>query len=218
MNSFSNNLIQKVSDLFPTLGISIYFVLFFYSASIYPGGSQADLKSTGYSLQNNYWCELMNHEAMNGQANPAAPYATLGIIFLGLAIGCFFYRLPLYCNTSGLPSAIVRVGSILASTCAVFLFSDFHNPLLIGFSIFTFITVALSLVMLYSCKLKWQFWSGLFGFAAIQLNNFMYYARFNIAHLPWIQKLTIVYVLLWIVSINLQFYSLSSHDQNHKKI
>ncbi|MBT8238589.1 MAG: hypothetical protein HKN51_09070, partial [Saprospiraceae bacterium] len=59
--------------LLPTLGILIFMGLYVYATTLYPGGSQADINSVGYDWGNNYWCNLMSENGMNGLENPARP-------------------------------------------------------------------------------------------------------------------------------------------------
>jgi hypothetical protein len=61
-----------------------------YASMLYPGGSQADLQSVGYDWIHNYWCNLMNDQAMNGQSNPAKPFAVVAMVILCLSLLVFF--------------------------------------------------------------------------------------------------------------------------------
>jgi len=64
---------KDLLTLLPTFGILIFCGLFVYAASLYPGGSQADINSDGFNWVHNFWCNLMLENALNGRENPARP-------------------------------------------------------------------------------------------------------------------------------------------------
>jgi len=199
--------LNEVLSLFPALGILVYFALFFMAARVYPGGSQADLRSTGFSWQHNYWCELMNYEAMNGQTNYGAVYAIVAMILAGSAIGVFFYRLPLYLKTSIARARVIKVSAAITGASGVLLFGDYHNPALLCFSLATLVTLLNALVILLQNG-RWVFFAiGLISLILTQVNNVMYYLRLGIEHLPWFQKIAIATVLIWVAVMNLCFVS-----------
>ncbi len=206
MSNFKTTIKTVVSGISPTIGICLFFVFFVYSASLYPGGSQANLKSVGYSWQNNYWCELMNVEAMNGNYNPAVPFAVSGIVFLSIGLSSFFYQLPNYCPTSTFKRKLVRFCGVVGTIFATLLFTSFHDQMLIGFSVFTFITIVTALIILNENKEALCFWTGVISILMVQVNNYMYYLRVRVDLIPVIQKLTIVLVLVWVSTLNLYFY------------
>ncbi|PKL50926.1 MAG: hypothetical protein CVV42_01100 [Candidatus Riflebacteria bacterium HGW-Riflebacteria-2] len=196
--------LYAVLELFPALGIAVYFVLFYVAAALYPGGSQADLKSTGYSWIHNYWCELMNPEAMNGQPNPGVGYAIIAMIFAGSAIGVFFYRLPLYCRTTVLRARVIKISAALTGLSGVLLFGDFHNPALLCFSIATLVTLLVALAILLENGRTGFMAAGLLSLILTQINNVMYYLRLGVEHIPWFQKVAITAVLIWVASMNVR--------------
>ncbi len=59
---------------------------------LYPGGSQVDVNSKGFSWINNYWCNLLNENAISGQHNPGRPIA-----LTGMAVLCFSLSFFLVC-------------------------------------------------------------------------------------------------------------------------
>jgi len=67
--------------LAPIIGILLFTLCYLVAALLYPGGSQANKTSIGFTWINNYWCNLLNDTAMNGQPNPARPMAIAGMFF-----------------------------------------------------------------------------------------------------------------------------------------
>ncbi len=194
-----------LKQLLPTAGICLFFVLFWYSTTIYPGGSQSDFRAEGFAWRHNYWCELMNSKAMNGKTNPAMPYAVAGIVFLSIGLAGFFYMLPAFCSCRPEEVFTARYAAILATGCASLLFTDYHDLMLAGFSIFTLITLLAGLTILYNNKLKKFCIAGIAALLMIQANNLMYYLRLRVDLLPLVQKATIILTLLWILIMNLYF-------------
>lgn len=172
--------LNTVTKLFPALGIAVYSGLFYLATTLYPGGSQANLRSTGYSWLNNYWCELMNQQAMNGQPNPGAVYAVIAMIFAGSAIGVFFYQLPQICKTSTTRARSIKISATLTGLSGVMLFGDFHNPALLCFSIASLFTFFFALTIMLENKRMMFFVVGTICLILTQANNVMYYLRLGV--------------------------------------
>lgn len=204
--------LNKLLEMFPAVGITLYFALFFLAARVYPGGSQANLRSTGFSWLHNYWCELMNYEAMNGQPNPGAVYAIIAMILAGSAIGLFFYRLPLYLKAAIAHARVIRVSAAITGLSGVMLFGDYHNPALLCFSIATLVTILIALDILLENGRRLFFAAGLLSLVLTQANNVMYYLRLGIEHLPWFQKIAIATVLIWVAVMNICFVVAKASD------
>ncbi len=85
----TGNMIRKHSILL-SIAAALSFLL--TSTTFYPGGSQHDQNSGGFSWQHNYLCNLLNPLAVNGQDNAALPWAIVGMLFLCLAVAVFFVR------------------------------------------------------------------------------------------------------------------------------
>jgi len=204
--------LSKLLELFPTVGIVLYFVLFYVAAGMYPGGSQANLRSSGFSWLHNYWCELMNHEAMNGQPNPGAVYATIAMISAGSAIGVFFYRLPRYLKTTVARARVIKVSAAITGLSGVMLFGDYHNPALLCFSLATLVTFVIALAILLENSRQIFFAIGLLSLILTQANNVMYYLRLGIEHLPWFQKIAIAAVLIWVAVMNIYFVAYKTSE------
>ena len=72
------------------LGI-ILSIIFMITATVnYPGGSQADKNSIGFSWENNYISNLFEEQAVNDAPNTARPWAVGGMISLSIACSIFF--------------------------------------------------------------------------------------------------------------------------------
>jgi hypothetical protein len=76
------NILKAVLGFLPTIAFLIFVGPFIYSATLYSGLSQANLNSVGFLSINNYWCNLTNEQGMNGQLNPAMPFAMSALVIL----------------------------------------------------------------------------------------------------------------------------------------
>lgn len=85
-------------------GVLGFLLLTGVSALRYPGGTQADRASEGYSFFGNYWCDLYRSRALNGADHTTgAQLAQLGALAVVLAIFA-----GLWCASAWLDGARVR--------------------------------------------------------------------------------------------------------------
>lgn len=82
---------QNIWLLIPLFGTIIFACLYFVATLFYPGGSQVDQDSKGFSWMNNYWCNLLNDNAINGQRNYARPIALAAMCILCFTLVYFWY-------------------------------------------------------------------------------------------------------------------------------
>lgn len=68
--------------------ISLIFLLI--ATSLYPGGSIDDLDSSGFIWSKNFFSNLFNEKAINGDPNPSRIWALTGMAFHSIAYGLFF--------------------------------------------------------------------------------------------------------------------------------
>lgn len=65
----------------------VLFVAFETAAmALYPGGTWADPKSVGHDFFRNFFCDVAASTALNGQPNPGAIYAQMGMLVLILGL------------------------------------------------------------------------------------------------------------------------------------
>jgi hypothetical protein len=193
--------------LIPIFGTILFIVLYIVATLLYPGGSQVDKNSIGFSWMNNYWCNLLNENAINGQPNPAKPITLTGMIILCLTLSFFWFIFPRQIEISKYLKLTIQVSGILAMTVAFFLFTDLNHDLLTNIaSSFGAIATIGTFFGLYKNKLFGLFAFGLLNILLVGLNNLCYYNKELIVFLPVIQKISFVTFLVWISSININMY------------
>lgn len=199
------NSIFKRILLLPIFGILLFAVMYIIAASLYPGGSQTDIHSTGFSWRDNYWCNLFNRTAINGEPNPARPIARIAMYILAASLQ-FFWMLIAFLTAKSKPLRTVVI--ISSVSCTVFIsslaVSDLHDLLVNLASLAGLIVTICTMFVLY--KLKWNslFFYGLMNILLVVINNYVYYSKELIIWLPIIQKITFLFFLLWICCITWQ--------------
>lgn len=193
--------------LTPVFGTVLFVILYIVATLLYPGGSQVDKNATGFDWFNNYWCNLLNEYAINGQQNPARPVAITGLLVLCLALTAFWFLFSRHSHSWGVGKLIIRVSGTAAMSISLFLFTDMNHDLVTnlasGFGLIATVTI---LIVLYQMK-----WYGLliFGIGNLLLiagNNYLYYHEALIVYLPVVQKLSFAAFLLWVCCITGCFY------------
>jgi hypothetical protein len=191
----------------PIVGTLLFVILYFISTLYYPGGSQIDKNSSGFSWTNNYWCNLLNDTAMNGLANPAKPIALTGMFVLCLTLSFFWFIFPRQIIISKNFRLAIQVSGILAMTIAFFLFTNINHDLVTNLaSSFGAIAIIGTLIGLYKNKLFGLFKFGLLNILLVGLNNLCYYNTELVVYLPVIQKISFATFLVWICCIDIKLY------------
>lgn len=75
--------------IIPFTGILLFILLYLLAALLYPGGSQVNSNSKGFSWLNNYWCNLLNYKAINGEYNAGRNAANFGMFILAATLSVF---------------------------------------------------------------------------------------------------------------------------------
>jgi hypothetical protein len=202
---------ERVNRIFVFLtlvGISTFILFFVIAASHYPGGSNFDPSSIGYSWKENFWCELLGHSAKNSMPNAARPYALTGMIGLSIGVSSFWYLITQGLFPNKALNLVTRAFGIISMFLSSFIFTIYHDLFIFG----SVITGSFAFFLLF--RQFWQrsqylfFISGMTFMIMILANCFIYLTDIGETVLPSLQKLTFLYTLFWIVYMSI----------NHKKI
>lgn len=193
--------------LTPLFGTLVFVCSYFIATLFYPGGSQVDKNSKGFSWVNNYWCNLLNEKAMNGQHNTARPIAMTAMFILCLTLANFWYIFPRQIEFKKSSRLTIQISGAVAMTVGMFLFTDLHDIVVNVASLCGLVATVGTFVGLY--RLKWTklFWLGFFNLTLVALNNILYYGNGLKLYLPVVQKITFLFFLLWICLIDINLYS-----------
>jgi len=202
--------------LTPIFGIVLFVMIYIVATLFYPGGSQVDKTSVGFSWINNCWCNLLNANAINGQPNTAKPVAITGMFVLCLTLTFFWF---LFCKTINIPRSlklVIQISGTLAMVIAFFLFTNINHDLITNLaSILGLIATIGTYIGLYKVR-----WFGLLKFGLLNIllviaNNYVYYTKGLIVYLPVIQKITFAAFLTWICCIDVKLFLTKGKDSLH---
>ena len=198
---------RNVWMLVPLFGTILYFLLYFIATLFYPGGSQLDKNSKGFSWMQNYWCNLLNENAINGLHNPARPIALSAMIILCFTLITFWYIFPRQIQFKKSGKFVIQASGIVSMAIGMFLFTSLHNVVINIATLFGIVALLGTFIGLK--KLKWTklFWMGIFILLLITLNNLLYYGDGLLYFLPAVQKITFLYFLIWICLIDINLYN-----------
>lgn len=202
---------KNIYILTPIFGIAIFVVLYIVATILYPGGSQVDKNSIGFSWTNNYWCNLLNENAINGQPNSAKPVAMTGMLVLCLTLSFFWFLFPRHIDIGKIGKLTIQISGILAMTVAIFLFTNINHDLVTNLaSTFGLVAMVGTFVGLYKSKWFGLFTFGLLNILLVGLNNYLYYNEGLIIYLPVIQKISFVTFLIWVCCIDINLYRMAT--------
>lgn len=198
---------KSVWFLTPIFGTLIFVFLYILATQFYPGGSQIDQNSIGFSWINNYWCNLLNKTAINGKINSARPIALIGMVILCLTLSAFWFLFPRNLNIRKSTKNIIQISGILSMIITMFIFTKYHDIITNLASLFGVIALIGAYIILYKIKWNGLFRFGIFNLFIVGINNYVYYNTELIIYLPIIQKLSFASFLIWICFISINLYN-----------
>ena len=195
--------------LTPFIGSFLFVILYVIAAFLYPGGSGADKTAIGYSWTNNYWCNLLNEKAINGQANTARPVAVIAMFIVFLSLSTFWILFPALTQLKKYHKLLIQVAGTVCMLASFLLLTSIDHDLAINTSsAFGLIAMTGTLIALYQLKWKWLFAIGLFDLLLVALNNYLYHSN-EMMYLPIVQKFSFLSFLIWFSCISIDLYQRS---------
>lgn len=193
--------------LLPTFFLLLFIILFIFATEAYPGGSYLHPTEKGYNWNQNYICNLLGDYALNGMRNDAVALAKTALFFLCFGIGSFFLLFTQVFEIRKFWRVFTQISGLLSMICGFFMYTPYHDAVLNLSAVFGFIAIAGTLSALRRINAYPLFWLGILVISLICLNAFIYYTSSHSEHLPLLQKITLVALLLWFGSINIRFLS-----------
>lgn len=202
--------IKLILILIPVIGAVLFAILYFIATLYYPGGSQFDKNSVGFSWTYNYWCNMLDGKAINGQVNTAKPIALTAMLILCLSFTFFWLQFPIYTNLGKNYKRTIQIFGTLAMIAGFFLFAKFDHDFITNLaSLFGLIAMAGTFAGLYKNGWRVLFYFGFLNILLVVTNNVFYYDKNLIFYLPLVQKITFATFLIWICCINIKIYRLT---------
>jgi len=188
----------------PTFCVILFLLLFLYCTTLYPGSSQHDINATGFSWQHNYWCDIMDIKTYDQRDNPARIWGIIATIILCIGTGWIFYQFPNHYGSTSTEKWIISGFGIASMLAGSMIFTSFHNQVIGIASALALVAIIVMFYVLFRQQEYPLFYFGVFACLIMLFNNYIYYSKNGIENLPWIQKVSFVIVLTWIVMIDIQ--------------
>ncbi|MEM7107566.1 MAG: hypothetical protein AAF519_05015, partial [Bacteroidota bacterium] len=183
----------------PIFGMAIYLVMFTYTTTLYPGGSENYPNRVGHSFFHNLLCDLNGATAINGAANPARPMSIASHIVLSLTMILFFYALPDIFPNQNRNTQLVRIFGMLSMTVFILMFTQYHDKIVVVVAALG--TMALLPffieVLKYPNSLlrRWAYLCYLMSVVVFVI----FITKFGYYYLPFLQKVTFVVDAVWVI-------------------
>lgn len=190
----------------PVLGIILFIILYIIAAFYYPGGSDINKASSGFSWQHNYWCELMASTAQNGEKNTARPIALSAMAVLMITLIIFWNQVSDLFRYKKINDRVIRYSGSLSMLVVPFLLTGSHDMVMNIAGLFGCVAIFTVLANLYSHRMMLLFWIGVLCLLLCGANNYVYYTTNYMRHLPVLQKITFVIFLAWFAALSVRLY------------
>ncbi len=193
--------------LLPVFGFCLYVLLYLVAVFQYPGGSEVDRSSVGFNWMQNYWCDLLAHNAENGLPNTARTIAITAMVVLCLSIALYSYFVPRLLDLPKWTKIVISTSGILSMGVLAFLQVGNHDTVINASVALGLLSILLTLWGMFHLRL-WGFI--IFGIVCLLLallNIYVYYSKTWIGALPVIQKISFLAFLLWFSLVSVKVYT-----------
>lgn len=206
----------------PLLGVIGAVLLFWWSAGLYPGGTQLDPTTVGYSWSENTISALFQPYAVNQEANPARWFATFAVFLFCLSITVVFHAIAnavqqwsrhVYAGTLSHHGRVIRIAGTAMALFAFLVTSPLHHIKVTIAFVFFLISAVTLLHWLHRAQAQGLFLLGLLALALPVINAVLFYGQFGYEWLPPIQKAGKLFAGIWLFAIYYGFTGYKINDQ-----
>jgi hypothetical protein len=191
-------MLKKYSILF---GIIIAVALLVIATLYYPGDSQQNINSIGYSWQNNYLSNLFGAKAMNGRDNPSRPWAVCGMLFLAASFAVFFIKF-----SKKLPSktsaGIIKYCGTGAMVFVFLAVTPYHDIMITIGGTLALISIFYITIFVFTSTLHWLIILCVVCMLVAYACNYIYYTRSNLEILPVVQKIALSVTIILMLCLH----------------
>ena len=198
--------LSRLLGLTPLIGICLFIVLYVVAAFEYPGGSNADTSQKGFNIFSNYWCDLLNYDAKNGDYNTSRPVALAAMILLSVSLALFWYFLPLFIYTAREHQKIIQFSGVFSAVTALFVFTKYHDVVIDVAGLFGAVAFLGAFIGLFKSGWYRLTAMGIFCLVLCLVNYVIYQSRQFVSILPLLQKATFLLCLCWFFFMDIQIY------------
>jgi hypothetical protein len=184
----------------PAGGVGAFLLLYFWAASLYPGGTRADHQTRGYSHLSNYWCDLLDHVSYSGAINAGRPFAVLATIIWPLSLVPLWLQVPMLFRHGPALRWLVRITGPASMLVWALVFTHFHDLVINVASILGFIAIVATILGLVGTKNRALVRVGLLPMSLAMTNYLMWQTGSLLWLMPLVQKAAFTSSFFWIVA------------------
>lgn len=204
---------MRKSLLFYISGYGVFLYLLSTSIAIYlyPGGNKFDRSFQGHSFKDNFWCDLFSQVAYNGALNPGRVFAILGNYVIAFAMISFWISISELFKKEQSLSRWVKILGPIAMLFTLLISTPLHDIGMHASVSFGLISFTLTIRGLFKCSEKFLAWLGVSALFVTLMNYLSLVFRTFPQHLPFVQKFSILFCLVWVVACILR---MAAKNQN----
>jgi hypothetical protein len=202
--------------ILPLVGMGLFVLLYVIAALQYPGGSWAEPDNSGFSFWNNYLCDLLDYNAINGELNTARYFARIALGILCVSLLVLWYYLPNLFAYRSSNRTIMWASGIMALLVTFFLTSGTHDITVRIAGVFGAIAFITCFIELFKAGHYKLFTFGILCLGIFLVNYYIYETGTFIRMLPIIQKVTFTCFILWFFFLDILFYKKIKSEGNTK--
>ena len=197
---------HRVLIMTTLISMALFVVFYVIAAMHYPGGSYVAPSHPGFSFKNNYLCDLLDEQAINGASNSAHTYARIALAMLCLSLFIFWNWLPKLFNRKNKSLTIMSMAGMLAMVTTLFLASGLHDIISRIAGTFGLIALLISFVELYKAHYYSLLVLGIICMLLFLTNYYLYETDILLDKLPAIQKITFIAFIGWFALLSISAY------------
>jgi len=198
----------------PLVGICLFVILFMIATLQYTSGLETSASDLGFNFKENYLCDLLDTNTLDGSINPAHLTARIALIIICFSLILFWYELPKLFPVKSNTLTIMQTTGILSMVILLFLATGNHDVIIRVSGFFGLLAVISILIELYKADLFGLFIFGFFFLAMFLTNYYIYETGILLDRLPLIQKITFVICFSWFVILNSILYLRLKHSNS----
>lgn len=187
--------------LFSLTAFILFVIFYMVAACLYPGGNQVNHAANGFSIVNNYWCDLLGNNAVNGKTNTAKPYAIAGWFIVCIGMITFWFAIPAFLLLEKMYKKVIQLTGILTMLIAMLLFTHLHDFVINAAGICGVIALMGLFAGLYKNKWLLLFYSGIGCLLLMLVNYYIVITGNGLVALPLIQKITFLLIMAWLYTL-----------------
>lgn len=185
----------------PRASVIAFGVLYVVAAALYPGGTRADPHRVGFSLRDNYWCDVLDDVTYGGVPNPAARIALGATILLALGVSALWWTVPRLYPTARIRGWLVRVAGLVSGAVTPWIATKHHDFVINVAALSGAFAFVVTMSAIGAREGKPLVALGAGALAVALLNYVCWGTGFALGALPSIQKAAFLFFLGWVFTI-----------------